>query len=294
MPHRELLTESQRLSLQAPAYYRAIQQFLSWCGRAGYQHLEDIEPITVAAYIEMLQRQAAAPTVKQHMAAIRMMFSWLTEKGVLAMNPAREVKTERFSRTEGKTPAFVDGEVQTLLNSIDIFTHVGLRDRALLGTLAYTFARIGAVVRLKVEDYYPSGKRFLLRFKEKGGKEKELPVHHKLEELLDQYLKATGLEKEPGSPSFPASIGKTGKLSRRPLRRTDAADMLKRRLKQAGLPAHYSPHSFRATGITNFLENDGALEAAQRIAGHADSRTTKLYDRRGQKVLLEDMERIRY
>ena len=86
-------------------------------------------------------------------------------------------------------------------------THTGLRDRALLGVLAYTFARIGAVVNLKIEDYYPSGKRFLLRFKEKGGKEKELPVHHKLEELLDQYLKATGLEKEPQSPLFPASIG---------------------------------------------------------------------------------------
>ena len=56
------------------AYYRAIQQFLSWCERAGYQDLEDIEPITVAAYIEILQRQAAPPTVKQHMAAIRMLF----------------------------------------------------------------------------------------------------------------------------------------------------------------------------------------------------------------------------
>jgi integrase/recombinase XerD len=224
------------------------------------------------------------------MAAIRMLFSWLTEKGVLAMNPAREVKTERFSRTEGKTPAFVEGEVQRLLDAVEPSTHTGLRDRALLGVLAYTFARIGAVVNLKVEDYYPSGKRFLLRFKEKGGKEKELPVHHKLEELLDQYLKATGLENEPESPLFPAAVGKTGKLSRRPLVRTDAADMLERRLKQAGLPAH----SFRATGITNFLENDGTLEAAQRIAGHADSRTTKLYDRRGQKVLLEDMERIRY
>ena len=201
---------------------------------------------------------------------------------------------ERFSRTEGKTPAFVDGEVQRLLDAIDASTHTGLRDRALLATLAYTFARIGSVVNLKVEDYYPSGKRFLLRFKEKGGKEKELPVHHKLEEMLDQYLKATGLEKEPESPLFPAALRKTGKLSRRPLARTDAADMLKRRLKHAGLPAHYSPHSFRATGITNFLENDGTLEAAQRIAGHADSRTTKLYDRRGQKVLLEDMERIHY
>jgi integrase len=98
----------------------------------------------------------------------------------------------------------------------------------LLGVLAYTFARIGAVVNLKVEDYYPSGKRFLLRFKEKGGKEKELPVHQKLEEL-----KATGLGSESGSLLFPAALGKTGKLSRRPLARTDAADMLKRRLKQA-------------------------------------------------------------
>src|SRR6201987_2463925 len=242
-------------------------------------------------YIETLQRQAAPPTVKQHMAAIRMLFSWFTEKGVLAMNPAREVKTERFSRTEGKAPAFVEGEVQKLLNTVEISTHVGLRDRALLGVLAYTFARIGAVVNLKVEDYYPSGQRFLLRFKEEGGKEKKVPVHHKPERLLDQHPKATGLEREPQSALFPASIGKTGKLSRRPLVRTDAADMLKRQLKKAGLPAHYSPHSFRATGITNFLENDGTLEAAQRIAGHADSRTTKLYDRRGQKVLLEDMER---
>ena len=116
-------------------------------------------------------------------------------------------------------------------------------------------------MNLKVEDHYPSGKRFLLRFKEKGGKEKELLVHHRLEEILDEYLKATGLEDEPASPLFPTAVRKTGKLSRRPLARTNAADMLKRRLKQAGLPAHYSPHSFRATGITNFLENDGTLEA---------------------------------
>src|SRR5438132_11272778 len=125
------------------AYYRAIQQFLAWCERAGYQDLEDIEPITVAAYIEILQRQAAPPTVKQHMAAIRMLFSWLTEKGVLAMNPAREVKTERFSRTEGKTPAFVEGGVQRLPGVIETSTHTGLRDRALLGDLVYIFPSLG-------------------------------------------------------------------------------------------------------------------------------------------------------
>ena len=115
------------------------------------------------------------------------------------------MKTERFSRTEGKTPAFVEGEVQKLLNAVETFTHSGLRDRALLATLAYTFARIGSVVNLKVENYYPSGKRFLLRFKEKGGKEKELPVHHKLEDLLDEYLQATGLGAEPSSLLFPAA-----------------------------------------------------------------------------------------
>jgi len=106
----------------------------------------------------------------------------------------------------------------------------------------------------------------LLRFREKGGKEKELPVHHKLEELLDEYLQATGLGTEPGSLLFPAVLRNTSQPSRRRLRRTDASDML----KQAGLPAHYSPHSFRATGITKFLQNDGTLEAAQRIAGHAE------------------------
>src|SRR6201987_2758409 len=112
------------------AYYRAIQQFLAWVERAGYQQLEDIEPITVAAYIETLQRQAAPPTVKQHMGAIRMLFSWLTEKGVLALNPAREVKTEKFSRPEGKTPAFVEGEVQKLLAFCETSTHSALRGRA--------------------------------------------------------------------------------------------------------------------------------------------------------------------
>src|SRR5258707_4754233 len=227
------------------AYYRAIQQFLAWAERAGYQQLEDIEPITVADYIEALQRQAAPPRVKQHMAAIRMLFSWLTEKGVLAMNPAREVKTERFSRTEGKTPAFVEGEVQRLLDAVETSTHTGLRDRALLGGLAYTFARIGAVVNLKVEDYYPSGKRFLLRFKEKGGKEKEIPVHHKLEEILDEYLKISNLREKPNTPLFPTTLGKSRELGCRPMTRFDGANLLKRRLKDAGIIGDYSPHSFR-------------------------------------------------
>ena len=158
------------------AYYHAIGQFLVWCERAGFQSVEDIEPITVAAYIE--QHLGSPPTIKQHMAAIRMFFSWLTEKGVLAMNPAREIKTPRFSRKEGKTPAFARDEVRTVLDSIDTSHVVGHRDKALLATLAYTCTRISAAVNLKNQDYFQNGKRTVIRLRTKGGKEKEFPVHH--------------------------------------------------------------------------------------------------------------------
>jgi site-specific recombinase XerD len=274
------------------AYHHAIGEFLDWCQRAGFRHLEDIEPIHVAAYIEA--HSGSAATIKQHMAAIRMLFSWLTEKGILAMNPAREVKTPKFSRTEGKTPAPPHEEVQKLLDSIDVNNVIGLRDRALLGVMAYTFARIGAVVSLSPQDYFQVGKRSVIRFREKGGKEKEIPVHHKLEEYLDAYLKAAKLSEEPSSPLFRSTRGRSRELGADGISRKDAWAMLKRRLRDAGLSTIYSNHSFRAAGITNFLENGGNLEVAQRIAGHADSRTTKLYDPRGQKVLLEDMEMIRY
>src|SRR3984957_20742705 len=205
------------------------------------------------------------------------------------MNPAREVKIKKFSRREGKTPAFDTEQVQKVLDKIDKSNEVGLRDRALLGTLAYTFARIGSVLNLKVEDYFQTGKRSLIRFREKGGKETEIPVHHKLEELLDQYLEISGLTNRPTPPLFPIAVGKTRKLGNRPPTRIDAARMLKRRLKDAGLSNAFFPHSFRATGIRNFRQNGGTLEVAQRIAGHSYSRTTKLYDRCGQKVLVEDV-----
>jgi site-specific recombinase XerD len=132
------------------------------------------------------------------------------------------------------------------------------------------------------------------RLNEKGGKQKELPVRHRLEECLDEYLDRTGLGGQPDAPLFPARRRRSGMFSDRPLGRDEASRMIKRRLRQAGLPEHCSAHSFRAAGITNFRTNGGALEVAQRIAGHADSRTTELYDRRAQQVLVEDMERIRY
>lgn len=132
------------------------------------------------------------PIVKQHMAAIRMLFSWMVEKGLLAMNPAREVKTEKFSRSEGKTPAFPAEEITRLFGSVDTSTLLGQRDRAFLAVMAYTFARVGVVASLTVtvKDYVQLGRRSFIRLQEKGGKERDIPCHHLLEEYLDAYLAA--------------------------------------------------------------------------------------------------------
>jgi integrase/recombinase XerD len=130
------------------AYTRAVAQFLAWCQEHGFKSLEDVEPITVAAYIEQLTQRRSLASVKQHAAAIRMMFSWLVERGILPINPAREVVTARFSRTEGATPGLPPEEVQQLFDSIDTTTIVGLHDRAILAVLAYTFARVSAVLRV--------------------------------------------------------------------------------------------------------------------------------------------------
>lgn len=281
------------------AYLHAARLFLDWCGSQGLR-LEDVAPIHLALYRERLSRgdldgkRRSIPTMKQHFSALRMLFGWLVEKGVLPANPAREVKTERFHRGEGKTPALSVEEMHALLQSFDTDSVVGLRDRALVGVMAFTFARVEAAVDLRVKDYFQNGRRSFVRLREKGGKEKEIPAHHMLEQFLDEYIGTAGLASDPEGPLFRTAVGKTKRLTVRPMRRTDAWAVVRRRCQNAGLVGAYSCHSFRATGITTFLENGGTLETAQYLAGHADSRTTKLYDRRLQRVTREDVERIRY
>jgi site-specific recombinase XerD len=281
------------------AYLHATRLFLDWCGRQGLR-LEEVSPIHLALYRELLSRgdldgkRRSLPTMKQHFSALRMLFGWLVEKGVVPSNPAREVKTEKFHRGEGKTPALSVEEMHQLLASFRTDSVVGLRDRALIGVMAYTFARVDAAVDLRVKDYFQNGRRSFVRLREKGGKEKEIPAHHMLEQALDDYIGAAGLSGDPEGPLFRTTVRRTKLLTDRPMRRTDAWAMVRRRCRDAGLVGAYSCHSFRATGITTFLENQGTLETAQYLAGHADSRTTKLYDRRTQRITREDVERIRY
>src|ERR1700730_13137510 len=148
------------------------------------------------------------------------------------------------------------------------------------------------VVAMRVEDYYPGGKRWWLRLHEKGGKRHEMPVDHELEHFLDEYVAAAGIRDDGKTPFFRSTIGKTGVLTEKPLNRIDAYRMMRRRTAEPGFKIKLGCHVFRATGITAYLEAGGTLENAQAMAAHESPRTTKLYDRTGDEITLDEVERI--
>ncbi len=281
------------------AYFRAVCRFFKWAD--GLQlELEEIRPVHVAAYIEMFSREEqedgqkfSPPTIKQHLAAIKMLFDYLVTGQIVPFNPASAVRGPRYSTKRGKTPVLTAAEAKELIESIDLSTVVGLRDRALIGLMLYSFSRISAVVGMRVGDVFMQGKRTWIRLAEKGGKCHEVPVHHKAEEYLDTYLEAAGIGGATNSALWRTTRGRSQQLTSKGMSRTDAYCMVQRRAAKAGMDAAMCNHTFRATGITVFLENGGALETAAQIAAHESTRTTKLYDRRNDKIALEEIERIR-
>jgi site-specific recombinase XerD len=273
------------------SYARAVGAFLAWCeGRR--QTLQSIEPIIVAAYIEEMTKTHAPQTVKQHLAAIRMLFDWLVIGQVVPFNPAASVRGPRYSIKKGKTPVLSAEDARRLLDSIDTSHVVGLRDRALIGVMVYSFARVSAVVGMKIKDYYANGKRYWLRLHEKGGKFHEVPTHHTAEKYLDEYIEAAGIAGEKNKPLFRTSRGQSRTLTANQLSRFDAYQMIKRRARDAGVSAEIVCHTFRATGITEYLRNGGTVEKAAQIAAHESTRTTQLYNRTDDEVTLDEIERI--
>lgn len=298
----EFFTANIRNRNTRSAYAHAVRLFCHWCESHGYC-LNQLGPVVVAAYVEQLTQTHAAPTVKQHLASIRMLCDWLVVGQVLPHNPAASVRGPRHVVKKGKTLVLLAKQARELLDSIPITqmdektgvetpSLVGLRDRALIAVMIYSFARVSAVVNMNVEDYWQNGKRWWLRLHEKGGKHHEVPAHHIAEDYVDAYLHAAGIAGELKSPLFRSADRNTGRLTTRRLNRNNALDMVKRRAKTAGLPGRTCCHSFRATGITAYLENGGTIEKAQTIAAHESPRTTKLYDRTSDDITLDEIERI--
>ncbi len=303
-------------------YIHAVTRFLGWAEENGL-HLLDIGPLHVGRYIKHLkatpsrgrkrriaveEKLLATPTRKLHLAALRGFFDCLVQRHAIAINPAATARTERYKVIEGKTSHIPPKQAEQLLASIQttmtidapaspgqpparkvVPDLVGLRDKAVLSVLVYTAARVGAVAKLTLNNLRHDGTQYTLRFDEKGGKAREIPVRHDLERLLLAYIQAAGITE---GPLFRTTKRKTGILTEKPMTAIDICRMMKRRLKEAGLPMHYSPHSFRVTTITDLLEQEVSLEDVQYLAGHADPRTTRLYDRSHRKVTRNLVERI--
>lgn len=272
------------------AYGRAVGRFARWCDRHRVT-LHQINPFLIALYIEDLGKHLSAPSVKQHLAAIRMLFDFLVVGQIVRLNPASSVRGPKHVVKKGKTPVLSAEEARQLFDSIETDTLAGLRDRALIGVMVYSFARVGAAIGMNVEDYYAQGKQMWFRLHEKGGKRHDVPAHHKAEEYMDAYLAATGIGTEKKGPLF-RTLNRRRQITDRRIGRREVLAMVKRRLKKAGLPSSICNHSFRATGITTYLLNGGTLEHAQRLAAHSSPRTTKLYDRTNDVISLDEVERI--
>lgn len=275
------------------AYGRAFQRFASWCtAESPPLPLERITPPAIAAYLAELEAAGlSVASRKLHLAALRHWLDWLCQRGVLPFNPAASVRAPKLVVREGKTPVLEREQARRLFDSIgdDI---VGLRDRALLAVMLFGFVRVSAVCRMQVRDYEDAGGDASLLLHEKGGRERRIPCHHMAREYLRAYMAAGGIEAGSRAPLFRTARGRTALLTDKPMRRTDVLAMVKRRCTAAGLPSSICNHSFRATGITIHQENGGRLEDAQELAGHADMRTTQLYNRKMRKVARAEVERV--
>jgi site-specific recombinase XerD len=214
LPHRkrfyEFFTVPIRNKNTRRSYERAAKDFFLFIDRIGITSLDDIEPGHVSAWVEHLERDHSAPTVKARLAAIRHLFDWLTTGHVVFSNPAHSVRGPKHSVKRGKTSVLSAEETRKLLDSIDTDTLIGLRDRALIATMVFSFARIGAVTSLRVADLFTHGGRLWLRLHEKGGKRHEIPCHHTLEKYLIAYLEAAELWDTPKAFVFQTFL-RTGK-----------------------------------------------------------------------------------
>lgn len=282
------------------AYLHAVEDFFRFAGGIpGGEGLSTITSLHVSAWIEFLARSGqSAPTIKQRLAALRMLFQSLARERIIAINPASVVRGPKHIVRRGKTPVLTAEEARQIMDAVDTSTLVGLRDRALIATMVYSFARIGAVCALKVEDVFTAQRRLWLRLTEKGGKQVEIPCHHTLEDYLSAYIEAAGLQTSPRAPLFQTTFRNGARangqrsLSGNPISQPIAWAIMQRRVAGTGISTEICNHTWRATGITTYLKAGGTIERAAAIANHSSTRTTQLYDRRPDDITLDEIERI--
>src|SRR5271166_1780737 len=243
-------------------------------------------------YVEFFTANIRNPhTRRAYARACVRFFAWCEDSG-LTLTAIRPFDVATYIETLQQTHSAPG--VKQQLAAIPTDTVRDLRDRALIATLTYSFARITAALKMKVEDLRPKGAGWEIRLHEKGGKDHAMPCHHSLAEALRAYIDAAGIADDRKGFLFRTSRGhKATVLSDQPMTQPDAWRMIRRRAVAVGIHAPIGNHTFRATGITAYLANGGALEHAQEMAAHESPRTTKLYDRTKERLTQDEGERIR-
>lgn len=296
------------------AYTRHVHRFLEWCEMRDLE-LAQVRPGDVSAYMDDLR--VSVPSKHQVRAGLNHFFDFQVRRHAVILNPVTSVRNEKFEREEGKTPMILPHQVKALFESIDTTKLVGLRDRAVLATIGYTAARVGAVSKLRLKDLLHNGEQYKLLYQEKRGKQREIPVRHDLEKYLFEYLTATNILEDPKEwslfrtfdrkrPILSSYWPRAGKRDLGSMSENAIQNMMRRRLKDTrlmmgtketsiGYSPTLTPHSFRVAIATDLLENQGVpLEEVQYLLGHSDPRTTRLYIRSKKKVSRNLVERISY
>jgi integrase/recombinase XerD len=271
------------------AYRVAWRAFLAFCSVRQLE-LENVRAYHVGAWLD--QHPGSRSTQRQHLAAVRLLFDSLMMRGVVEYNPAARARPPRLVRESSHTPVFEEPEIVAFLDSISSESLKDVRDKAIFSVLFYSWCRVSALINLTVTDYYERGGTRWLRFQEKRGKEHEVPVHSKAKEAVDLWLERSHLALNPSAPLFP-SFGKNREtIESRRLDRRSVLKLVEKRARTSGILKRVCCHSFRATGVTEYMNSGGTIEIAQRIAGHTSPATTRIYDRSADRLTLEEIERV--
>lgn len=298
------------------AYAYGLQKFCLWCERNSVSTLAEVRREDVAEYVESLipvstpaevpsedvakylqslipkkPRRLSLTTVKSRLSAIRAVYRCLIEHGIVQSDPTSSV---RLPQTKPRQRTFVArSEVKQLLAEIDTDTVVGLRDRAIVGLLFFSFARISAVLSMRVKDVRFAGDRCRVRLFGRAGKSYEVPCKRELGRYLREYISRTGIEKDWEGPLFRVRVPNTERLSNEPLKTSDAYAMIQRHRKSARIRVRVNSRMLRATGLSIFLNNGGSTETAAELADCASTRSLQIYSERRRKRIEEEIEKVR-
>ena len=285
----ELLGARVRNPNTRSAYRVAWRSFLAFCS-ARQLELGSVKAYHVGSWLD--QHPGSKSTQRQHLAAVRLLFDHLMMRGVVEYNAAARARPPRLVRESSPTPVFEEAEIVTFLDSINLNSEKDIRDRAIFCVLLYSWCRVSALINLTVVDYYERAGQRWLRFQEKRGREHEVPVHSKAKEAIDLWLEASGLASNPAAPLFPAYGKDRETIELKHLDRRSILKLVEKRASASGIVKRVCCHSFRATGITEYMNAGGTIEIAQQIAGHKSSSTTRIYDRSQDLLTIEEIERV--